>query len=188
MKRVLSWFAVAVLATAGLLVSTGSVASAAPPAAGYYRIYNSRSLDCLDQSWSGGVERIQVYAFGCNDAATNQVWKVVRGIADTYTLRNAKSGKCLNQSYSGGIERVDIIAFPCSGEYNDDWVTTYTVNWGIAIVNVQSGKCLDQSYANGTAQITTLAFECKSHTAMTTTVTNQHWVLYGVPKPADAVI
>ncbi|WP_433788937.1 RICIN domain-containing protein [Actinoplanes sp. CA-252034] len=179
MKRLLSWLSTAVLAAAGLLVSTGSPAfAAAPPPDGYYVVYNARSLDCLDQSYSGGVERPQVYAFECNGRA-NQVWEL-ESDGTSFTLTNVFSQKCLNQSYSGGVERVDVIAFSCLGSSpgdNTHWGMPYKVGGLYVIGNRKSGKCLDQSYADGTPQIRVLAFTCKSHSELTTSVTNQHWFL-----------
>jgi hypothetical protein len=175
-KRLLSWFVMALLAVAALLVPTGSPALAIPDD-GLFQIKNSKSGQCLDQSYSGGVERSQVYVLPCN-GRDNQLWEITGENGTYYTIRNFLSRKCLNQSYANGTETRNIIAFPCNGSTNGlnmRWGRYVNSDFGDAIANHGSGKCLDQDWTGNKPNPAVLAYPCKE-IDLTVRLTNQHWV------------
>ncbi|MFC7533027.1 RICIN domain-containing protein [Actinoplanes sp. GCM10030250] len=179
MRRLFSWLAMVTLVVAGLLMPTGSPAIAMP-SSGVFEIKNVKSGQCLDQSYSGGVERSQVYVLPCNDR-DNQLWVIYTSDSASpyHEISNFRSKKCLNQSYANGTETSNVIAFPCNGSTNGlnmRWGNYWNGKYGDAIANHASGKCLDQDWTGNKPNPGLLAYPCKSFPVLTDLLTNQHWV------------
>jgi hypothetical protein len=125
---------------AGLIATTGVVASTPASAVTYYRILNYSSGDCIQQSGSGAA------SYTCS-ASSSQYWALQSTTqSGYYKLVNKASGKCIG--YVSNFDGVSVSA--CTQGANDQkWKEQPTTQLGYdKLVNLGSGECIDD-YANG---------------------------------------
>jgi hypothetical protein len=179
-RRLLSILAIS-LALAGAAVAIPATAAQAAPALPTWNteIMNYRSKKCLDQSWSGGIQRPTVGVWACL-TQSNQRWKLVPVGSPTnnYMIRNERSGKCLNQDFSGGVRHSNVIAYTCDTSMaNGIWRVLYQGPYGgeevYSFFNVRTGDILDQNWSGGTEHSEALAWPYPGYTA-----TNQLWYFH----------
>ncbi|MFC7616827.1 RICIN domain-containing protein [Actinokineospora soli] len=159
MRTALAAVAVGVAA----VLSTAGQAHAAPSALGsaadeaYYTWRNQLSGKCLDQNWSGGVNRHTAIAYTCH-GDTNQYWQLEWLDTNIYMVRNLGSGECLHQKYdsSGPTTTVQVVA--CANVGNQRWRVTAWDDGTYSFKNIASGWFLDQSYSGGVERQAVIAY------------------------------
>ncbi|WP_189213704.1 RICIN domain-containing protein [Actinokineospora fastidiosa] len=125
----------------------------------YYTWRNWLTNKCLDQNWSGGVNRHTAIAYNCH-GGDNQYWQLEWLGTNIYRVRNFGSGECLHQKYDGSTPTTTVQVLACTDAnwINQRWRVTEWNDGSYTFKNVRSEWFLDQSFSGGVERQEVVAY------------------------------
>ncbi|MBB5782089.1 RICIN domain-containing protein [Nonomuraea jabiensis] len=136
-RRVL---ALAVAATAGLVIAGTGVAHADPV---YYKFTAKHSGKCLDVLHGSTLNVTPTHQWTCLDRVLSQQWEARQFDDKSYVFVARHSGKCLDVAFASDIQGAAVIQQRCTFKPNQRWWVKKNNDGTYRVFAKHSRLCLD---------------------------------------------